>query len=177
MQFQLVDTNGLASSLDLDTTAVLPRSIPTKPYINRCPVLLDDEEWHTYTVWFDGLDYSFDNSAIAGTDGLDLTDINAVKMMFRRGDTSAGVNKIVFDEIALINDIPVLWADYDEDQDVDLDDFAQFQRCFGLDPLVETDCALLDANYDELIDFDDLANFTECLLGPGVTEGFLPWCY
>ncbi len=177
LQFQLADTNGLASSLDPDTVAVLPRSVPTKPYINRSQPLSDDEEWHTYTIWFNGLDHSYDNSAVAGTDGLDLTDINGIKLLFRRGLTSSGMNKIIFDEITLIDDVPVLWADHDGDSDVDLEDFSEFQRCFGADPLVDIECSSMDANYDAQIDIDDLANFTECLQGAGVTDGFFPWCY
>lgn len=176
LQFQLADTNGLVDSLDPDTTAVVPRSIAGKPWINRTPPLKVDQ-WQTYTFWFAGLDSSFDASAIAGLDPLDLTNINAVRTIFRRGPTSEGKNKIVFDEITLIDDPPVLWADRDADFDVDVDDFAAFQRCFGADPTVDETCAPLDANYDDVIDINDFYNFTECLQGPGVTTGFRTWCY
>ncbi len=177
LHFQLADTNGLVDSLDLDTTAVVPRSIPGKPYINRSPPLADDGEWHTYTFWFDGLDSSFDASAVAGIDPLDLTDINAVRTIWRRGETSSGKNRIVFDEITLIDDVPVLWADHDLDQDVDADDFAEFQRCFDADLEAYPECAPLDANYDKVIDVDDMQNFLECFQGPEVVTGFRSWCY
>ncbi len=187
LQFELADTNGLApydpSIPDWriqapDTTAVLPFSIPGKPYINRCPPLNGDGTWETITVWFDGLDSSYDAAAVAGVDPLDLTDINAFKTIWRRDmETSAGGNKIVFDEITLVDDPPVLWADDDGDGDVDLEDFVKLQVCFGADLEVEPECKPVDANYDAAVDMDDVFNFQECLQGPDVTTGFAAWCY
>ncbi|HRX84857.1 MAG TPA: hypothetical protein P5572_07555 [Phycisphaerae bacterium] len=175
-QFQLTDTNGL-ETLDTDTVAVVPRSIPGKPWINRTPPLAGDGLWHTYTFWFNGLDRSYDASAVAGVDPLNLTDVNSYKLIFRRGPTTSGNNKIVFDKITLIDDAPVLWADEDGDNDVDLDDYGRFQACFGQDPATNAACARFDANYDGAIDIVDLQNFHECLEGPDVETGFFPWCY
>ncbi len=188
LQFELTDTNGLGgSTIDPDTTAVVPRSIPTKPFINRAPPLAEDGEWHTYTFWFVGLDSSFDASAIAGTDPLDLTDINAFKTIWRRGENTAGDNVIVFDHFVLIEDAPVLWADADSDGDVDLDDFREFQRCFDVAPADDPTCTRMDANYDstitdtipenDVINIDDFQNFLECMQGPDVVSGFPAWCY
>lgn len=177
INFQLADTNGTPGVTGDDTLAVVPRSIPGKPWINRTPPLAGDDQWHTYTFWFEGMDRSFDAAAQAGADPLDLTDINAYKFVFRRGATTSGGNKFVFDQITLIDDVPVLWADRDSDGDVDLDDYGYFQGCFGQDPAQNAACAPLDANYDGLIDVVDLRNFQECLEGPGVTSGFFPWCY
>ncbi len=42
---------------------------------------------------------------------------------------------------------------------------------------VEAPCKRMDANYDEAIDDVDFLNFADCLLGPGVTDGFYSWCY
>lgn len=187
LQFQLADTNGNAAALDPDTTAVMPRAIPGKPFINRSIPLADDEQWHTYTIWFKGLDWSFDASAVAGLDPLTFDNINAVRPLWRRGtaEYEGGSNVIVFDEITLIDDPPVLWADADGDGDVDVEDFAAFQKCFGLPPT--GDCERMDANYDsrvpdldasnDVVNIDDLQNFLECLQGPGVTTEFPSWCY
>lgn len=179
LQFELVDSNGLGPGR-ADTTAVVPRELLdalNKPYVNRAPRLNGDQQWQTITVWFDGLDWSADKSAIAGTNGLDLSDIVGFKTIWRRGASSVGKNRIVFDQITLIDDPPVLWADDDGDGDVDLKDVAKYQRCFDHDPAVDTECARMDANFDEAIDLDDLLNVEECLAGPGVTGGFVPWCY
>ena len=171
-QFQLIDSNGVAR-----TTAVVPRQINARPWVNRA-YPLKPGEWTTITVWFDGLDSSWDVGAVAGNPaGLDIFDIWAFRLMWRRGATSSGKNLIAFDEITPIDDPPVLWADSDGDSDVDLDDFAWFQQCFGADPTVEALCRPLDANYDLLIDYNDMANFDDCMEGPGVTGGFFPWCY
>jgi hypothetical protein len=188
-QFQLVDSNGLPTK-DTDTVAVVPQGVPGKPWIDRVPPLVGDEQWHTYTVWFEGLDSSFSAAAIAGTSPLDYTDISGYKIIFRRGETTAGKNKVVFDEITLIDGPPQLWADHDSDGDVDLADYAELQRCYGQDPTVNTACARWDANFDTVVDenpgspdandvinADDLLNFQECFEGPGATGGFFPWCY
>ena len=177
LQFELVDSDGGSSA---DTVAVVPRELADgleKPYVNRAPVLADDGLWHTITIWFDGLDWAYDKSAVAGTEGLDLEDIRGLKMIWRRGEDSAGPNTIVFDEITLTDETPVLWADDDADGDVDLADFARFQVCFGADPAVMTDCARMDANFDKAIDIDDLLNFGECHQGPAALTEYLPWCY
>lgn len=62
-------------------------------------------------------------------------------------------------------------GDFDDDLDVDLDDFGRFQACLGGAGVIQTnpECApaLLDADLD--VDGDDTAVFRGCLSGPGVT--------
>ncbi|MBI4581732.1 MAG: hypothetical protein HY718_18695, partial [Planctomycetes bacterium] len=61
------------------------------------------------------------------------------------------------------------WADVDGDQDVDVDDFAAFQRCLTIGgTTVSGPCACLDVNGDQNVDTTDLSDFMECALGPGV---------
>ncbi len=65
------------------------------------------------------------------------------------------------------------WADTDDDDDVDSDDFAFFQRCLTLGlnpPPMDPACLCLDRNGDDLIDIDnDFVQFQLCGTGPGVT--------
>ncbi|MBN1513476.1 MAG: hypothetical protein JXB13_15780 [Phycisphaerae bacterium] len=177
LQFQLVDTD-FPGNPGACTTAVLPgRNVLGRPYVNRMYPLSGEQEWETITIWFAGLDWSWDAAAIAGIDGFDISDICSMKCIWRRGDTSSNRNTIIFDEITLIDDPPVLWADADLDQDVDLTDFAMLQECFGADLAEWTDCLNLDANRDGEIGEADYLNFNDCMLGSDVTTGFYPWCY
>ncbi|MCP4251271.1 MAG: hypothetical protein GY778_29900 [bacterium] len=60
-------------------------------------------------------------------------------------------------------------GDTDCDLDVDLGDFASFQRCYtgdGGGP-VTGECQMLDFDDDEDVDLDDLADFDAALAGPG----------
>jgi len=64
------------------------------------------------------------------------------------------------------------WADTDNDDDVDSDDFAFFQRCLtvGNNQPMDPACQCLDRNGDNLIDIDnDFVQFQLCGTGPGVT--------
>jgi hypothetical protein len=61
--------------------------------------------------------------------------------------------------------------DDDGDGDVDMADFAVFQRCVTLGQggvLDAVQCRCMNANGDTLIDTNDLAAFTSCASGPGV---------
>jgi len=177
LQFQLVDGD-FPGQPEACTTAVVPgRNVVGRPYVNRMYPLNPNEEWETITIWFAGLDWAWDAAAIAGVNGLDLSDIYSVKCLWRRGSTSSNRNKIVFDQITLIDDPPVLWADSDQDQDVDLADFAMLQQCFGADLSEQVECVNLDANRDGEIDEADYLNFNDCMRGSDVTTGFYPWCY
>ena len=193
-QFELVDSNGHKVAPpgeneipELDTRACVPNRIEDRPWVNRAPPLADDGQWHTYTFWIIGLDDFYSGSSVPGDNPLLLPAICGIYGIYRRGETSAGRNTVVFDEMTLIDDPPVLWADADADGDVDLRDFAEFQRCFNADPEVDTACARMDANYDSVIpdgipennvvNLDDYLNFNDCHLGPEVTSGFYPWCY
>jgi hypothetical protein len=42
---------------------------------------------------------------------------------------------------------------------------------------VPSPCKPVDADRDNDVDDEDLRNLADCLLGPGVTTGFFPWCY
>lgn len=60
-------------------------------------------------------------------------------------------------------------ADFDEDGDVDQDDFAGFQRCLtGIIGGVQPQCGCFNRNGDDKIDGVDLNAFSACLTGPGV---------
>ncbi len=64
------------------------------------------------------------------------------------------------------------WADTDNDDDVDSDDFAFFQRCLtvGDNQPMDPACQCLDRNGDNLIDIEnDFVQFQLCGTGPGVT--------
>lgn len=59
------------------------------------------------------------------------------------------------------------WADSDQDQDVDADDFGRFQACFnpvGITP----GCQCYDRNADGLVDGQDFLKFQSCATGPNV---------
>ena len=163
---EMVDADG--------TQAVTPRNVLQNPAVVRAPMLSDD--WETLTFWFDGLDSAFDNdSAISGAvPGLDLANITQIKLLWRRYDGD-GVNVFEFDQITLINDPPVSWADADLDGDVDCHDLAERQVCAGA--LVEGACATFDADDDGDIDGDDFAVWADVMIGPDVTTDFYPWAY
>ena len=56
-------------------------------------------------------------------------------------------------------------ADFDGDQDVDLDDYQDFQLCFGATP--DPDClCVFDVNEDGILDLVDLDAFVGALNGP-----------
>lgn len=58
-------------------------------------------------------------------------------------------------------------GDVDLDNDVDLRDFAEIQRCHGETGVVTTPCALVDLDRDRDIDGADYRRFAAFLLGPG----------
>lgn len=64
-------------------------------------------------------------------------------------------------DVLLVSDV----GDGDDDGDVDLSDFAQFQRCFGELELLG-DCPLFDLNADQTIDQNDAEWFANVLTGP-----------
>lgn len=156
------------------TQAVTPRNVLDNPAVNRAPLLADD--WETLTFYFAGLDSAFDNdSAVTGAvPGLDLANIKEIKLLWRRYDGD-GVNVFEFDEITLIDDVPVSWADADLDGDVDCHDLAVRQLCAG--GLVEGVCAPFDADDDDDIDGDDFSVWADTMIGPDVTTDFFPWAY
>jgi hypothetical protein len=61
------------------------------------------------------------------------------------------------------------FADFDEDGDVDLDDFGGFQRCVS--PLtggILPGCECFDRNDDNDVDGSDFTAFSNCMTGPAV---------
>lgn len=67
---------------------------------------------------------------------------------------------------------PIPFADYDIDDDVDMDDFAMLQRCLNIGDLVSgslgVDCGCFDQNENGVIDADDVEEFIKCGTGAGV---------
>jgi hypothetical protein len=63
-------------------------------------------------------------------------------------------------------------GDFDLDTDVDLGDFAHFQRCMTASGVTQTDVACVNANFDQDPDGDvdtaDLGLFLRCVSGAGV---------
>ena len=61
-----------------------------------------------------------------------------------------------------------LLGDFDEDEDVDLADYAWFQRCFtGPDVTAIPECRRCDFERDDDVDLDDYSIFASKLTGPG----------
>jgi hypothetical protein len=64
-----------------------------------------------------------------------------------------------------------VWADTDVDDDVDMDDFGYFQRCFaGADNVIGAGCECLNKVNDTTIDGSDFLEFMQCATGAEV-----PW--
>jgi hypothetical protein len=134
MQFQLIDSNALLPiPNDGDTVAVVPADVPGRPWVDRRFEPGDVEAWETVTIPLAGLDFGFDVDAVAGTNGLDLADIKAIRMIWRPGPDTTLVNRIQFDELTVIDEPIQQWADRDADSDVDLEDFRAVQACYGAD--------------------------------------------
>jgi hypothetical protein len=69
-------------------------------------------------------------------------------------------------------DVPVLLlpngvtlGDEMQDGDVDLADYAEFQKCFDVNP-IQTTCRIFDMNADEAVNLSDLDEWTAALSGP-----------
>ena len=61
------------------------------------------------------------------------------------------------------------FADWNLDGDVDMDDFADMQRCFAVDPATTSaECECFDHNNDGHVDITDVAAFAACGSGPGI---------
>jgi hypothetical protein len=60
------------------------------------------------------------------------------------------------------------FPDTDQDDDVDMDDFAIFQRCINVNGNVSEDCECLDRNRDGYVDEIDMEAFIACVTGSGV---------
>ncbi|MBI4578379.1 MAG: hypothetical protein HY718_01660 [Planctomycetes bacterium] len=61
-----------------------------------------------------------------------------------------------------------VWADADDDGDVDSVDFAMFQTCLSSCGLIPPTCVCFDHNADGLIDAADLLDFEQCAGGPNL---------
>jgi hypothetical protein len=62
----------------------------------------------------------------------------------------------------------ILFPDADQDSDVDMVDFAAFQRCYSPTVEVSADCLCYDRDHSGKIDEDDLMAFLACAGGPNV---------
>jgi len=60
------------------------------------------------------------------------------------------------------------FPDTDQDQDVDMHDFAFMQRCVSLNTAVTEECKCLDRNRDDRINLDDMEAFIACTTGANV---------
>jgi len=63
------------------------------------------------------------------------------------------------------------FADADNDQDVDMNDFALLQRCLAIGEAIPSEpeyCRCFDRNFDSALDAADIGFFTACGSGPGV---------
>lgn len=69
-------------------------------------------------------------------------------------------------DYARLNEILPPDPDSDEDGDVDLADFAAFQKCFSETEAVSGACGTLDLNSDSVVDLQDLWMFAQAISGP-----------
>ena len=64
--------------------------------------------------------------------------------------------------------------DFDNDDDVDQEDFGRLQECFGADVISGTECRNADFNMDYQVDQTDLGIFQSCMNGANITPS--PGC-
>lgn len=113
-------------------------------------------------------------------EGFFFGDTSASGTMDVSYDWISGTNAGAFapgEEVAVLGQslIPagcaVPWPDADEDDDVDMDDFAMLQRCFSPvnDPIDQTECRCFDRGGDGHVDENDVEAFVACATGAGVT--------
>ncbi len=72
---------------------------------------------------------------------------------------------------------PVAWPDSNNDGDVDMDDFAAFQRCLNIgafDSGYGVGCSCFDVNGDQEINMTDAQKFALCAQGDGIIVGACP---
>lgn len=82
---------------------------------------------------------------------------NEVRVRFRTEDTpNNSITEACIDEFELI-DLVCAPADVDNDQDVDLLDFAGFQRCFGPDDSIAPGCDIFDFDNNDVLTLRDFA--------------------
>ncbi len=70
---------------------------------------------------------------------------------------------------------PKLYADSDNDADLDDVDFAALQRCLNADGMT-TGCECYDTNSDNKVNSTDLQKFIDCAAGPEIDLAILPGC-
>ncbi len=73
---------------------------------------------------------------------------------------------------------PTPFADWDQDHDMDVDDFGILQKCLTIGGgQISAGCICFDHNDDGQIDQTDLESFLDCATGPAVvTESPIPGC-
>jgi hypothetical protein len=66
--------------------------------------------------------------------------------------------------------LTLISVDFDEDGDVDLDDFASLQLCLGAEHVSQNNpgCVEADLNDDNNVDQTDLQEFMGCMNGSGI---------
>lgn len=118
--------------------------------------------------WQKGGQDLVDDGHIAGaaTSTLTVFDVDYRDAGLYRCRASAGCGDTYSDEVGLT----VYSADFDGDDDADLDDFAHLQACLGILEVKLTDpaCADTDLDRDRRVDRDDLVLFLRCADGPDV---------
>ncbi|UCF34571.1 MAG: hypothetical protein JSV78_04565, partial [Phycisphaerales bacterium] len=162
-----VDRNGRLHLLFYDTRHTTQSDGAVHGLIDAYYATSDDEgeSWTEYRL----TPVPFDSSYALWMGGQFIGDYNGLGVVAKRVlpcymSTSNGDGDIFMHVIALVGN-----GDHDDDGDVDLADFAAFQRCFsGLDggPL-PAECDAGDFDADDVIDLTDFAKFKSVLVGPG----------
>jgi len=100
------------------------------------------------------------------TNTLTVSDVAQADVAAYRCRVTNAYGSATSDEAALT----IISVDYDEDGDVDLEDFACLQLCLGVEDVSQNnpDCVDADLNDDDNVDQVDLQEFIGCMNGAGI---------
>jgi len=109
--------------------------------------------------------------APADTNGNELEKVDlAAWVDYQKFDLNGNGLVTARDRKILYRSLGRVVADFDNDGDVDQDDFGHFQACYTGPDVVQESCECINARLDDDLDVDedDLAIFTACRSGPAI---------